>query len=586
MQTLKKRLKNRAFILIGTLILIVFILGNFLLGYRIIYRKGERLNSYFSTISIDSKVHNLQTLAYDELKRIDKEISSGNYQSGAEYIGFEENFNRVWLGNSKNSYSFNRYLLYRIRFNGKTCYKYGDGDNKNFKEIILVNLYSYPYTNNIVTIEIKKTLTNPKANNQVSLLAKVDIEYEKGNKNPLTPNSEKLRSLWSILKIVWLNKFLKKEKLNFFTLEEIENYKNGILLLESNFFHLIPLTLSKDIDEREREFEITEKLENIFDEYDSFYFLDKEIILEEDEEKEKTLLILIEKDKIYTLLDNLKDKKTDLLGIYPLFLIELFNKDNLEKTYIEVENDKYRLYYFLENKLINFLEVDFEKEEIVNNSTYLEENLKGESFVYPNQNDIIEYLSFLKIREWKNYPLEFRKDFNFLPTDYIKERNYKKNIKISIFFISLTIIISTIIFFSIYFLIEKEQERLNILENSYSTYHEKNLQIREEILKIEEEIKKLKEKNRIKDFNKMKLSQLIKTIYNNENLEITSIEYGDGMFTLQGITDFEEDIYKFQNRLLNYRFFKNFNHDFIKLNNNRYEFHIDIEVEDEITEEN
>lgn len=121
------------------------------------------------------------------------------------------------------------------------------------------------------------------------------------------------------MKIVWLNKFLKKEKLNFFTLEEIENYKNGILLLESNFFHLIPLTLSKDIYEREREFEITEKLENIFDEYDSFYFLDKEIILEEDEEKEKTLLILIEKDKIYTLLDNLKDKKTDPLGIYPLF---------------------------------------------------------------------------------------------------------------------------------------------------------------------------------------------------------------------------------------------------------------------------
>lgn len=193
MQTLKKRLKNRAFILIGTLILIVFILGNFLLGYRIIYRKGERLSSYFSTISIDSQVHNLQTLAYDELKRIDEEISSVNYQSGAEYIGFEENFNRVWFGNSKNSYSFNGYLLYRIRFNGKTCYKYGDGDNKNFKEIILVNLYSYPYTNNIVTIEMKKTLTNPKANNQVSLLAKVDIEYEKGNKNPLTPNSEKLK---------------------------------------------------------------------------------------------------------------------------------------------------------------------------------------------------------------------------------------------------------------------------------------------------------------------------------------------------------------------------------------------------------
>lgn len=385
---------------------------------------------------------------------------------------------------------------------------------------------------------------------------------------------------------MWLNKFLKKEKLNFFTLEEVENYKNGILLLESNFFHLIPLTLSKDIDEREREFEITEKLENIFDEYDSFYFLDKEIILEEDEESEKTLLILIEKDKIYTLLDNLKNKKTDLLGIYPLFLIELFNKDNLEKTYVEIEDNKYRLYYFLENKLVNFLEINFEKEEIINNSTYLEENLKGESFVYSNQSDIIEYLPFLKIRDWKNYLLELREDFNFLPIDYIKERNYKKNIKISTIFISLTIIISVIIFFSIYFLTEKEQEKLNTLENSYSTYHEKNLQIREEILKIEEEIKNLKEKSRVRNFNKVKLSQLIKTIYNNESLEITSIEYGDEILTIQGITDFEEDIYKFQNRLLNYKFFKNFNHDFIKLNNNRYEFHIDIEVEDEIAKKN
>lgn len=385
---------------------------------------------------------------------------------------------------------------------------------------------------------------------------------------------------------MWLNNFLKKEKLNFFTLEEIENYKNGVLLLDSNFFHLVPLTLSKDIDEREREFEITEKLENIFDEYDSFYFLDKEIILEEDEESEKTLLILIEKDKIYTLLDNIREKKVNLLGIYPLFLIELFNRDNLEKTYVEIEDEKYRLYYFSENKLVNFLEVDFEKEEIINNSTYLEENLKGESFIYPNQNDIIEYLPFLKIRDWKNYLLEFREDLNFLPTDYIKERNYKKNIKISTIFISLTIIISVIIFFSIYFLTEKEQEKLNTLENSYSTYHEKNLQIREEILKIEEEIKKLKEKNRVRDFNKIKLSQLIKTIYDSENLEITSIEYGDRILTLQGITDFEEDIYQFQNRLLNYKFFKNFNHDFIKLNNNRYEFHIDIEVEDEIAKKN
>ena len=192
MQILKKRLKNRAFILVGTLILIIFLLGNFLVGYRIIFRKGERLSSNLSTISIDSKVHNLRVLAYDEMIRIDRAISSREYKSGAEYIGLEENFERVWFGNSENSYSLNKYLLYRMRFDGKTCYKYGEG-KRNFKEVILVNLYSAPAGNHIFTIEMKKILTNLKDNSKVSLLAKVDIEYKKGNKNPLSPDIETLK---------------------------------------------------------------------------------------------------------------------------------------------------------------------------------------------------------------------------------------------------------------------------------------------------------------------------------------------------------------------------------------------------------
>lgn len=193
MQTLKKHLKNRAFILVTILILITFIFGSFLLGYRIIYRKGERLNSYFSTVESNSQIHNLKTLIYDELLRIDKAVSSGEYKNGLEYIGFEKNSNRVWFGDSENGYSENRYLLYRIRFNGKVCYKYSNGEKKNFKEIILTNIYSYPYTKNIVTIEMKKTLHNPKDNSIVSFLAKIELEYEKGNKNPLAPNLETLK---------------------------------------------------------------------------------------------------------------------------------------------------------------------------------------------------------------------------------------------------------------------------------------------------------------------------------------------------------------------------------------------------------
>lgn len=185
--------KNKAFILIGTLILILFLFWNFLIGYRIIFRKGERLSSYFSTISTDSEVHNLRVLVYDELLRLDNTISLGDYKSGAEYIGADSIYKRVWFGNNSNNYSKNRYLLYRIRFNGKICYRYGDSGKINFKEIILINLYSYSYTNNTVTIEMKKTLTNSKDKSVVSLLAKIDLEYEKGNKNPLNPNVESLK---------------------------------------------------------------------------------------------------------------------------------------------------------------------------------------------------------------------------------------------------------------------------------------------------------------------------------------------------------------------------------------------------------
>lgn len=376
-----------------------------------------------------------------------------------------------------------------------------------------------------------------------------------------------------------MNKIFKKESLNFFTLENIENYRSGVLLLESNFFHLLTFTFSKDMDEREREFEINEKLETLFEEYDSFYFLEKELSLETNKSAEKTLLILIEKDKIYTLLDNLKEKKISLLGIYPLFLVELFNKDNIEKTYVEIESEKYRIYHFLENKLINYQEIDFDRDELITNPTYLEENLNGESFIYPNQLEIQEFFPMLKVRSWNNYSLNLKDDLNFLPADYIKEINYKKNLKLAILTLSVVTIISTLLFFSLQFFIKKEQNRLNVLEENYSNLHEKNLQLREEILNLENEIKDIKEKSKVREFKNIKLTQLLKAIYSCGDLEFSSIEYSDRLIILKGFSSSENEIYRFQNNILDYNFFKNFNHDFIKLNDKNYEFHIEIEVD-------
>ncbi|STO30703.1 Uncharacterised protein [Fusobacterium necrogenes] len=382
-----------------------------------------------------------------------------------------------------------------------------------------------------------------------------------------------------------IDKFLTKKKINFFTLDEIENYQEGILILDSNFFHIIPMIFSKDIDKREREFEIIEKLENIFEDYDELYYLEKELSLKIENNLEKILFITIEKDKIYTLLDNLKEKNITLLGIYPLFLLELFNKNNIEKTYVEIEDEKYRLYYFLENKLVNFQESEFEKDELLSFPKYLEENLKGESFVYEAQKEIIKYFPNLKVKDWREYPLTLKTDFNFIPNEYILEENYKKNLKISTFIISLIIIISSILFFTLYFLRQTIDNKIYTYQENFSSIHEKNLKIRDEILKLEEEIRNIKKNSKVKYFNQIKLHKILTSISQNENLELTNFEYGDGIINLQGISNSEDAIYKFQNSILQNKLFKKFNHDYIKLKNDSYEFNIDIEVTNDILEE-
>lgn len=193
MQILKKRFKNKGFILISTLILIIFIMGNFLLGYRIIYRKGERLNSNINSISINSQVHNLKILVYDELLRIDIKISSGEYKNGAEYIGVEENFNRVWLGNSNNSFSKNNYQIYKMKINGSTFYTYKAEVYEDFKEIISYNIMRSGLSENSLIVELRKNFTKTNDNSSILLTAIIQLEYKNGNKDPSSPDVEILK---------------------------------------------------------------------------------------------------------------------------------------------------------------------------------------------------------------------------------------------------------------------------------------------------------------------------------------------------------------------------------------------------------
>lgn len=376
---------------------------------------------------------------------------------------------------------------------------------------------------------------------------------------------------------------LKNKKTIFFTLDEMEDKKEGVLLLDSFLFQIIPLSLSKGIDERERELEIEEKLDEVIDEYDSFYYIDKEITIYEDEDIEKTLIIMIEKDKIYSLIDKVKESGIKLLGVYPLFFMEFFNLDGEERNYIEIDGERSRVYTFSKNRLIDFQELEMEREEILAEPKYLEEYLKigYRNFIYSDEEELKEKIINLEVTDWHNYNYHLNSEYDYLPDEYHSELSYKKQLKITTILLSLMTILGGVFFFLLQFFIDEEIEKLSSLQESYQELKEKNIAMGVEIEKLEKEIVKVREESRERDFNRIKLSQLLLPFFKNSySIEINKLEY-DGVRTIniEGSSFLEEDIYSFQKSVLKNRYFKRFNQDFIKFENGKYQINMDIEVE-------
>lgn len=376
---------------------------------------------------------------------------------------------------------------------------------------------------------------------------------------------------------------LKNKKTIFFTLDEMEDKKEGVLLLDSFLFQIIPLSLSKGIDERERELEIEEKLDELIDEYDSFYYIDKEITIYEDEDIEKTLIIMIEKDKIYSLIDRVKESGIKLLGVYPLFFMEFFNLDGEERNYIEIDEERSRVYTFSKNRLIDFQELEMERDEILAEPKYLEEHLKVgyKNFIYPDKEELKEQITNLEVIDWHNYNYHLNREYDYLPEEYHSELSYKKQLKGTTILLSLVTILGGIFFFLLQFFIDGEIEKLNSLQESYQELKEKNIAMGVEIEELEKEIVKVREENRERGFNGLKLSQLLLPFFkNSSSIEITKLEYdGVGTINIEGSSFLEEDIYSFQNSILTNRYFKRINQDFIKFENGKYQIDMDIEVE-------
>ena len=108
------------------------------------------------------------------------------------------------------------------------------------------------------------------------------------------------------------NNFLKREKNILFSLEDMKNIKKGILVLESEYFEIIKIILEEDLDEREREYEIEEQLENRIINYEALDYVEKEILLEKKDGTEEILIILIKREKIYEIADRERGQNIEL----------------------------------------------------------------------------------------------------------------------------------------------------------------------------------------------------------------------------------------------------------------------------------
>lgn len=186
--------KKKGFLFLTISIISTILLINLLINYRIIFRKGERVKEYETKIKIEELTNTLETLAYGELRKIDRLINEGKIVSGAEYIGSNDKSRRVWFGDTENIRSKSGYAIKTIRLNNKnTIYFYKEGEKKKFSEIIGIELIAIGDQLNIIGIEMEKIVYNAKSEEKVYFKARVDLYYESGNKNPLAPYKEVLK---------------------------------------------------------------------------------------------------------------------------------------------------------------------------------------------------------------------------------------------------------------------------------------------------------------------------------------------------------------------------------------------------------
>lgn len=392
------------------------------------------------------------------------------------------------------------------------------------------------------------------------------------------------------------DRFKSEKKIEYITLEEMKReLKSGIIVLENRYFKIEKISLEKGLDEKERELEIEEILEERVDDYNPVEYIEKEIVLREDEEFEEIVIILLKRDIVEEILQEGKEKKIRISGIVPAFFLRSIEIDkNRAELFIDIDEEKVIKVEFKDGKIKNIDELEIEREKILESeveeilqdlleidltefekiSFYEKDREIGEIFQEIDNIDV-------EINNWKENEIEYNYNYDFLPLEYLESLKMRSSIKkkIIIFF---TVFILQILFGMIFhYFSNLNIEKIGDLEKNIGVYKDEIEEIREKIIEIEEKEKIREEELKRIEFKNIKLGSLLKNLdeFKPKGVTILNIELNEiNKLKIIGKSINEEKILKFQEKIVEHSKFKNLNHDYIKREDEIYDFQLEVEV--------
>lgn len=387
-----------------------------------------------------------------------------------------------------------------------------------------------------------------------------------------------------------------KEEIEYITLEDIERgIKSGIIVLENNHFKIIKIFLEKGLDEKERELEIESILDEKIENYDPLEYIEKEIFITEDEELEEIILVLLERYIVETIIKKGKEKKRKVFGIIPAFFLKALEveKDSNE-LFIDLDIESVVLTEFNEGKIKDISLIEIEKNKILESEVdeilqYIfeikEEKINKISF-YEKDREVAEIFENIdnieiEVKDWKNGNIKYNYNYDFLPLEYLDSLKKEKIIKKWGVIVFIIFILQIVLGFSLQYFCNKIDYKIDILESDIGDNQEKIEKLKEKILALKEEEKlKIEELNKI-ELKKLRIGNLLQQIekIKPKGLNILNIEFdGKNKLKIIGNSISEEKILKFQEKIIKNSKFKNFNHDYIKFEEEIYNFQLDVEV--------